>query len=83
MSILPTMRVKRDGPKGYRIINTADFDPAVHEPLNQPWNHPAPSHSVDGMTDDELRAHVETVTGTKPHHRAGRAKLLEMLDGAE
>jgi hypothetical protein len=34
------------------------------------------------MTDDELREHVEAVTGKKPHHRAGRAKMLEMLDGA-
>lgn len=41
---------------------------------------PAPT---DTMTDDELRAHVEAATGKKPHHRAGRAKLLEMLDGAE
>ena len=28
---IPTVKVKRDGPKGYRIINESDFDPAKHE----------------------------------------------------
>ena len=27
---LPVVRVRRDGGRGYRIINERDFDPAVH-----------------------------------------------------
>ena len=26
-----TVMVKRDGPRGYRLINESDFDPMVHE----------------------------------------------------
>lgn len=29
--MIPTIKVKRDGPKGYRLINASDFDPAKHE----------------------------------------------------
>lgn len=29
--IIETMKVKRDGPKGYHIINKDSFDPAIHE----------------------------------------------------
>lgn len=29
--VIPTLKVKRDGPKGYRIINASAFDPKVHE----------------------------------------------------
>ena len=28
---LATVRVKRDGPRGWHTINECDFDPAVHE----------------------------------------------------
>lgn len=31
MAEIPTIKVKRDGHKGYRIINLSSFDPAVHE----------------------------------------------------
>ena len=31
------------------------------------------------LTDEELRDAVEAKTGTRPHHKTGRAKLLEML----
>lgn len=34
-----------------------------------------------GLSDDELRAHIEDKTGEKPHHRASRAKLLEIARG--
>ena len=27
---VPTVRVADDGPRGYRIINAADFDPTAH-----------------------------------------------------
>lgn len=28
---IETVKVKRDGPKGYHIINKSDFRPGVHE----------------------------------------------------
>ncbi len=31
----------------------------------------------DAMTDDELRDMIERKTGKRPHHRMGRAKLIE------
>jgi len=33
----------------------------------------------DTLDDDELRAMVEEKTGKKPHHKTGRAKLIEAL----
>lgn len=35
----------------------------------------------DNMEDSELRAHIEDKTNEKPHHRASRAKLLEIARG--
>ena len=34
---------------------------------------------VSEANDDELRDAVEAKTGNRPHHKTGRAKLLEML----
>ena len=31
------------------------------------------------LTEEQLRDAVEAKTGTRPHHKTGRAKLLEML----
>ena len=31
MDTIETVKVKREGPKGYHIINKSSFDPAVHE----------------------------------------------------
>jgi len=31
-----TVRVKRDGPRGYHTINKADFDPARHQLYDEP-----------------------------------------------
>ena len=36
----------------------------------------APEHE---LTEDQLRDAVEAKTGNRPHHKTGRAKLLEML----
>ena len=33
------------------------------------------------LSDDELRTHIEDKTKEKPHHRASRAKLLEIARG--
>lgn len=63
---------------GYRIVD-AVFAPAGHE------GTASASDDVD-LTDDELRAAIEAATGKAPHHKTGRAKLLEQYaalpDGA-
>ena len=35
--------------------------------------------AFDQMSTDELKELYEVVTGEKPHHRTGRAKLLEAI----
>lgn len=39
--MIPTVRIKRDTPKGYAIINESDFDPKRHT-LYNPEPAPAP-----------------------------------------
>ena len=51
--ILPTVKVKRDGPKGYHIINLADFDPAVHVLADPPAREPL-DHDGDGRKGGSL-----------------------------
>ncbi|WGR61446.1 hypothetical protein E3U26_12385 [Paracoccus ferrooxidans] len=34
---------------------------------------------MDAMTDDELRAHYETVLGEKPHHAMKRETMIERV----
>lgn len=36
--------------------------------------------SGEGLSDDQLRAAIETATGQKPHHLLGRAKLIEQFN---
>jgi len=38
-----------------------------------------PADAFDAMSDDELRELYEVVTGKKPRHKMGRAKLLETV----
>lgn len=37
---METIKIKRDGPRGWRIINAADFDPAKHEKYEDPKPKP-------------------------------------------
>lgn len=39
---IPTVKIKSDRPKGYRIINESDFDPKVHERFDEPPAPPPP-----------------------------------------
>lgn len=39
-----TVMVKREGPRGFRLINEADFDPMVHE-LYAPDGEAAPQEA--------------------------------------
>ena len=45
--IVPTVKVKRDGPKGYRLINASDFNPDIHELADAPVRDPL-DHDGDG-----------------------------------
>lgn len=38
--------------------------------------------AFDAMSDEELRDVAESLTGKKPHHKTGRAKLLETVRSA-
>lgn len=52
-------------------------EPEAVEPddLSEPK---AEGDKFDAMTDEELRDFVEDATGDRPHHRAGREKLLTL-----
>ena len=82
---LPTIRIRSDRPKGYRIINLSDFDPTKHEAWTDGQEAKAvKAEAVEAQvsgepSDDELRDAIETLIGTRPHHRTGRAKLVDML----
>lgn len=59
--------------QGYKILD-ARFAPADAKPVAADDGYPS---------DDELRAAIEAMTGKAPHHKAGRAKLIETLDDAK
>ncbi len=87
-SILPTIKVYDNRTGDYMIINASDFDPAKHKE----WTDGQKAETVEAETvethvseptDDELRDAIEALTGKKPHHRVGRAKLIDMLKEAQ
>lgn len=86
---LPTIMVRRDGGRGYHIINLSDFDPAKHEvfqpehvpptvwPDDVPGAQPPLGDGIfDDMSDDDLRAYIEQRTGKAPGNRAKRETLI-------
>ena len=55
---IPTVKIKSDRPKGYRVINESGFDPKVHERFDEPpapppppFVPPAPPPPVDPLAD--------------------------------
>ena len=59
-------------PKGRRIIKKGQAAKAeVTEAIG-----------LDAMSDDDIRAEVEKLTGNRPHHRTGRAKLIAEWEAA-
>lgn len=60
--------------QGYKIMDIR-FAPADYVAHQQVPDDGHPS-------DDELRAAIEAMTGKAPHHKAGRAKLIEAFDAA-
>lgn len=79
--IVPTVKVKRDGPKGYRIINKSDFDPAKHELFDskaEKTSTGAADKPLDDMTAAELKD-MATEKGLDFPGNVSKAKLIEML----
>jgi hypothetical protein len=63
-------------PKGRRIVKKGQ---AVKAEVSAPNPKDAPRVAVfDGinMSDDDIRDEIEKLTGNRPHHRTGRAKLI-------
>jgi hypothetical protein len=70
MSDLPTIKVKRDGPRGWRIINQAAFDPKVHKA----WD--------EGEAIAEALAKPDPIPDASDAHKAVIAKISPPdLDG--
>lgn len=79
------------GPRGIWLANSmlAMLDPGQSLDLDiadgetpGDWFAFGESEAVEPeLTDEQLRDAVEAKTGTRPHHKTGRAKLLEMLGG--
>lgn len=78
-----TVKVKRDGPRGWRNIAAASFDPEIHEPFDKPDEKHSGTVTemagTDQITDDQMRAAIETATGKKPHWKSSRETLLEQF----
>lgn len=62
---------------------TADVNPDEVENWRAfGWTEAAPAVADGGgyPTDVEMRAAIEVATGAAPHHRTGRAKLIEQFN---
>lgn len=71
MPDLPTIKVKRDGPRGWRIINKSAFDPKVHEAWSESEAIAKATAKPDPMPDlaklpDDQRAALAKVAKINP-----------------
>lgn len=84
-----TVLIKSDEMGSVRI-NASDFDPSKHDLFGDDTKPEVKSElaasegvgtdSGDQLSDDQLRAAIETATGERPHHRTGRDKLVSMFN---
>lgn len=72
MSELPTIKVKHPA-RGFAIINESDFDPDLHELVDD---------TSEGTAEVEALRSRLTRLGVKFHHKAGEEKLREQLNAA-
>lgn len=63
-------------PKGYRIIRIGQ------EPAKKDDGSVQLAKDDIDMSDDEIRDEIEALTGKRPHHKTGRAKLIEQWQAA-
>jgi hypothetical protein len=76
---LPTVRVKRDGPKGYRIINLSAFDPAVHvlaDETARPGDNPSTQGTAEAEVD-EANAALRAAADPYPHLTPAQETALD------
>lgn len=81
MSEIQTIKVKRDGPKGYRIINLASFDLNRHTVYSD-----APVLAADApaiLSDAEMRAAIKAATGKAPGPRTSHDELVRQFNEIE
>lgn len=88
MSQIPTLKIKADHPRGWAIINEADFDPKRHEMWGEPSpftpaddNAPIGYDSGEQFSDSDLRDAIKMASGKAPGPRTSREKLIEMFNG--
>lgn len=82
-----TVRMIRIGDGKLGDIHPAEVD----HMLAHGWSlaeEPAPNAGQDSvsiltLTDEELRDAIEDMTGKAPHHKTGRAKLIEKYEAAK
>lgn len=65
-----------DGKSDTVVTEVVPDEDALAKAQEQANLEAAANDKFDAMTDDELRAHIEAKTGTKPHHKLGRPSLL-------
>ena len=88
---LPTVEIKSDHPRGYRIINESDFDPKQHtlygEKAAAKKLAPKPAEKTDHQKDQDdlpaLRAKYEKVVGKKPFMGWKAPELREKIAEAQ
>jgi hypothetical protein len=59
--------------QGFKIID-ARFAPKGGAPK------PVSDNPLDAMSDDAIRDEIERLTGERPHHKTGRAKLIALWE---
>lgn len=66
MSAVETIKIKSDGPKGFRVINRSSFDPKVHKPFDEKVGAPS-------LTPAEQKAADELDARRKAEANRGQA----------
>jgi len=72
------VKVKRDGPRGFHIIDKARFDPKVHEL----YEEPKAKKPSDGLNVEQLKEAL-TAKGITIPDGAKKPELAALLDAAE
>ena len=65
--LLPTVKIKRDGPRGFRIINESDFDASKHVLFDAPAKADPKSdaESVEAMHSAALKPKAPAKRATR------------------
>ncbi len=71
---METIKVRRDGPKGFHIINKDDFNPYIHEALEDEPEKP--------LTVAQLKAEL-TESGVEYPADAKKQDLIDLLNAPE